>query len=657
MFDTTPVFAANLQSTAKINVNQGGTSSSKTYSIVQVLYYKAIYEPRSIITITGESIPNLKKGAYRDAEIIYSKSDFVQYKIASWNKTDRVIYFTNGSIIEFVSNLDEQSAKNGKRDYLFCNEGQGISWAIFFQLAIRTRKQIYIDHNPTAPYWAHEQLIGTDPKSNELSATVQLFISDHRHNPFLSKEDHDKIEGIKDKQLHRVYARGFTGNITGLIFPHWQKIPDEKFFNLLKDEPFFGGLDFGYTNDPTAGVKIIRKGETLFIHELCYTPGIAPKIMKQIFDANGFTGNESIYCEHDPDNIAQLRRLGVRALPARKGQGSINAGIEKVNEYKVFYTASSTNIEIEKGKYKWEVDSITGKSTNTPIDAFNHCFSGDTMITTKNGLKRIDDIMPGEYVLTSIGFKKVLYRFNNGMKQIINYRMQFDTFSIYLRSTIDHKIKTKKSWKKISKLKSGQRVYLHRFSAEKNINFIPEKNIFQEVEKECTLLFGKKKMVKCQKGIMFTIKMKLHGIMTYQTLNWLKKINTFPIILKKDLKTILNGLKNFNPKELKRLPNGINRKKVSNGIRNTEKKHGVIENISKRNVNNAECNIKQNISDHQNTAITTVKLKHLEQGESSMELVYDLMVEDQHEYFANGILVHNCMDAVRYGVYTHFYRA
>ncbi len=369
MFNCTPVFQWIYNCICKIIILQGGTASSKTYSAIQFLFTKAILEPRSVITIAGQDIPNLKKGAYRDAQTIYAKSKDLRDTIKFWNQSERTILFNNGSIIEFNSYSDEQDAKSGKRDYLFINEANGLSWIVVFQLMIRTRKQIIIDYNPTFAFWAHEKLIGTTPESNDLSATVMLFISDHRHNTFLSKDEHNKIEGIKDKQLWNVYARGRTGNITGLIFPEWQQIPDEQF---PKDTPFFGGLDFGYTNDPTAGVKICKVGESIFIHELCYSPGIAPIQMKQIFEANGFDANTQIHCEHDPDNIAQLRRLGLRVSPARKGQGSINAGIMKLKEYKVFYTASSKNLEIEKQKYMWDIDKETGKSTNVPVDAYNH---------------------------------------------------------------------------------------------------------------------------------------------------------------------------------------------------------------------------------------------------------------------------------------------
>lgn len=360
MFSCGPVFYANYKSKAKVVVNQGGTSSGKTYSILQLLFYKAVFERSVVITVVGQDIPNLKKGAYRDAEVIYNNTPVKKY-IEAWNKTDRIIYFKNGSIIEFNSYSNEQDAKSGKRDYLFVNEANGINYLVYWQLYIRTRKQSFIDYNPSEPFWVHDNLIGTKE--------VELIISDHRHNPFLTEEEHAKIEGIKDKELWKVYARGLTGNITGIIFPSWQRIPDEKF---PWNEPFFGGLDFGYTNDPTAAVKIVRVGESIFIHELAYTPDIAPVNIKQLLWANGFNQDTPMYCEHDPDQVAQLRRLQVLALPARKGPGSINSGILKLKEYNVFYTESSTNIAEEKKRYVWIKNPDTGKPTNTPIDQFNH---------------------------------------------------------------------------------------------------------------------------------------------------------------------------------------------------------------------------------------------------------------------------------------------
>lgn len=370
MFDCTAVFQAIESCKAKVIVEQGGTSSSKSYSTMQLAYLRAIQVPKLVITVTGESLPNLRKGIYRDAEAIYSKSKYIQQQVINWNKTDRIINFKNGSLIEFISNLDEQSAKAGKRDILIVDEAQGVSWPIFFTLAIRTRGQIFVLYNPTAAFWAHEKLIGTTPQSNDLNATVQLYITDHRHNCFLSQDEHDKIEGIKDKELWRVYARGMTGNLTGLIFPNWKMIPDKDF--PWKEDGKFGGLDFGYTNDPTAGVMCVRIGENIFVHELCYTTALTPNNIYQLYTANGFTQENPIYCEHDGDMIRQLRALELMAIAARKGVGSIKAGIAKINEYNIYFTESSKNIKAEREKYMWMIDPDTGKPINTPVDQFNH---------------------------------------------------------------------------------------------------------------------------------------------------------------------------------------------------------------------------------------------------------------------------------------------
>lgn len=371
MFNVSPVYQANYESTENIVVNQGGTDSGKTYALMQLLYTYAITFDAppidAIITIVGESIPNLKKGAYRHAKSILISTPELKKYIKSWNETDRVVTFITGWQMEFISCDSEQSAKQGKRQYLFVNEANGITYQIFWQLAKRTRRQTFIDYNPSAPFWAHEKIIGTTKFSNDLSASVKLIISDHRHNPFLTEEDHFRTENIQDKELWRVYARGLTGNLEGIIFPDWKEIPDDQFPN----EDFIIGQDFGYTIDPTAGVKVVRVGDNIYVHELCYTPGIAAKQLKMIYETNGVDGH-TIYCEHDPDMIAQLQQLGLRATAARKGQGSINAGILKLKEFKVFYTASSVNLKEEIKRYMWEKDKATGKSLNKPIDTYNH---------------------------------------------------------------------------------------------------------------------------------------------------------------------------------------------------------------------------------------------------------------------------------------------
>ena len=370
MFSCTVVFQAIHESKAKVIVLQGGTSSSKSVSALQEFILYAIYNQGKIVTVTGESIPNIRKGAYRDVEWLYATTPEFQRQVKFWNHSDRVIEFRSGSKMEFISNMDEQSAKAGKRDRLFVDEAQGVSWPIFFQMAIRTRDKVIVAYNPSRIFWAHEKLINTTPDSNDLSAVVQTIISDHRHNVFLSDEEHKKIEGIKDRDLWLVYARGKTGNLTGLIYTTWKQISDKEF--PWKEDRKFGGIDFGYTIDPTACVDCRRIGNTIFVHELSYKTAMTAIQIKQLYKSIGYDDEAPIYCEHDGDMIRQLRQFDLMTVPARKGVGSIKAGIAKVNEYDIKFTASSKNIEYERQRYMWLIDPDTGKPTNVPIDKDNH---------------------------------------------------------------------------------------------------------------------------------------------------------------------------------------------------------------------------------------------------------------------------------------------
>ena len=174
-----PLFKANTIEGVRTFVNQGGTSSGKTYTLMQVLIYFALVDNGCVITIAGQDLPNLKVGAMRDAKTIINNNDWLR-NYFKFNESSSFFQGLNGSIIEFKSYQNEQDAKNGKRDYLFLNEANGVSFSIFWQLSIRTRKKVYIDYNPSERFWAHNELIGREG--------VKLIISDHRGNPFLTKE-------------------------------------------------------------------------------------------------------------------------------------------------------------------------------------------------------------------------------------------------------------------------------------------------------------------------------------------------------------------------------------------------------------------------------------------------------------------------------------
>ena len=201
MISTSALYRQNFNSTRDIVVNQGGTSSGKTYAILQVLFAKAISET-CIITVVGQDIPNLKVGALRDAIDIHNGDDAIKQQVVFYNRSDRVFSFMNGSIMEFNSYDNDQDAKSGKRDYLFVNEANGIQYNIYEQLSLRTRKQVYIDYNPDTSFWVHDKII---PLPN-----TELIISDHRHNPFLSEKIREKIEALGQLKVGSLFRPTYS---------------------------------------------------------------------------------------------------------------------------------------------------------------------------------------------------------------------------------------------------------------------------------------------------------------------------------------------------------------------------------------------------------------------------------------------------------------
>ena len=359
MFDTTILYQANREATEKVVINQGGTSSGKTYAIMQLLFTKAIEEPRSIITIVGQDIPNLKKGAYRDAKTIYYGAPDLQLWFGKPNESDRVFTCINGSIIEFTSYDGEQDAKSGKRDYLFINEANGITYEVFQQLYWRTRKTTYIDYNPNARFWVHDKLIG--------KKGVKLIISDHRHNPFLSAEDHEKIEAISDPDLWKVYARGLTGKAKGVIYKKWQIVDEMP--SLCKRR--FGAIDFGFTNDPTAILDIRLSEGELWIDLISYDVEMDNPMIVDVVKMAGMTKIHFVADSAEPKSIAELRKLGLSVEGADKGPDSIKNGISAVKRYKLNVTRRSKFLITELERYRWAVDGA-GNPLNVPIDKFNH---------------------------------------------------------------------------------------------------------------------------------------------------------------------------------------------------------------------------------------------------------------------------------------------
>lgn len=365
MWNKFPEQYADVSSDRKIIcINQGGTSSGKTYSILQVLFCLAIENAGWKITVVGQDIPNLKKGAIRDSFSIIEQTPFIRANLIGYNQTDRVLTFKNGSVVEFTSYQNPQDAKSGKRQVLFMNEANGIPYPIYKELEIRTDERVYLDYNPNTEFWVHEKLIGTP--------NTAYFISNYEHNPFVSPNIVESILKLKksDPMLWRVYGLGQTGKVEGVIFDYsvCEKLPDQL------DKVAYG-LDFGFSVDPTSLVMCGVSDGEVYGQELLYQIGMTNREIHYMFLELGIKKNSMIFADSaDPKSIKELRLFGWNIIPADKGADSINFSIDLIKQRgKIHITRDSKNWLKEAQNYKWR-ELKTGEKVNKPIDAFNHAW-------------------------------------------------------------------------------------------------------------------------------------------------------------------------------------------------------------------------------------------------------------------------------------------
>jgi phage terminase large subunit len=362
MFKKTTAQAKISKLRSRIRIVQGGTSSSKTFSILPLLIQYAVQNPKSEISIVSESIPHLKRGAVRDFIKIM---DWVGNWIPeNFNKSNLTYTFKNGSYIEFFSADQPDKLRGARRDVLFINECNNVDFESYQQLAIRTKKFIYLDYNPTNEFWVHRELIG--------QPNTDFIILTYKDNEALDANLVKEIEKARDKAVTsaywenwwKVYGLGQIGSLEGVIFTNWQQID-----NVPLEANLIGyGLDFGYSNDPTSIVEVYKWNGKRIVNELCYQKGLSNAQIAKFINTT-----HPVYCDSaEPKSIAELRSYGIRSEAVIKGQDSINFGVQIMQEQEYLITSKSVNLINELRKYAWDKDRKTGQTLNRPIDMFNH---------------------------------------------------------------------------------------------------------------------------------------------------------------------------------------------------------------------------------------------------------------------------------------------
>lgn len=358
MYEITTATRKVIALSKRIRAIQGGTSAGKTISVLQDLIDQSQRdETPKITSIISESFPHLKRGAMRDFISLMQETGY--FDDSRWNKTDYTYTFETGSIIEFFSADQPGKVRGPRRDRLFINEANNVPFETFEQLEVRTREVIYLDWNPTTEFWFYTEILGKRGDVDHITLT-------YLDNEALDAAIVASIELRKNRAgWWKVYGEGQLGEVEGKIYRDWQfidEIPHEARLERY-------GLDFGYTNDPTAIVAIYYYNGGYLLDEILFQKGLSNK---QIADTLVNQRKALVIADSaEPKSIDEIRSYGVNIQPCTKGPGSVNQRIQMVQDQQLSVTKRSVNVIKEYRNYLWETDR-DGSVINVPEHAFSH---------------------------------------------------------------------------------------------------------------------------------------------------------------------------------------------------------------------------------------------------------------------------------------------
>ena len=331
----------------------GGSSASKTISILLWLIHHAQTHENLIISVVSHTFPHLKRGAIRDFLTIM-ESPAINYMDDNWNKSDYIYTFESGSKIEFFSTDQVGKVRGPRRDILFLNEANNINLETFNQLEIRTNKIIWMDWNPVTEFWFYTDILN---KRDD----VDFLILTYKDNEALASEIVRSLELRKNnKNWWRVYGEGQLGILEGRIYTDWkndiEEIPHEA--RLIRY-----GLDFGYSNDPAAIVGVYEYNGGYILDEILYRKGMSNKDLADVLknEPQALVMADSA----EPKSIEEINQYGISILGAIKGSDSVNYGIQYVQDQRISVTKRSLNLWKEYNGYMWMTDK-EGKTINEP---------------------------------------------------------------------------------------------------------------------------------------------------------------------------------------------------------------------------------------------------------------------------------------------------
>ena len=360
--NTTNVFSQLLRAESRYVISQGGTSSSKTYSMLQLLYLIAFKKQGVHISVVSETLPHLKRGAMRDFFKILITDKLYSEKYH--DKTNN-IYMVGNSMIEFFSADSGDKVRGARRDYLFINECNNVSFETYNQLEVRTKNQIYLDYNPSHEFWVHEYLLKPEIEHTFIKST-------YKDNPYLDSNIVKSIESRRYTDLNwwRVFGEGELGFSESLIFTHWRQTKNIPEGNVAY------GLDFGY-NHPTALIKVTEHDGRFYAEQLIYESHLTNQQLIERLKQLNINRSAEIFADYSrPESIREIYLAGFNIKDANK---DVKKGIDSVKSKELYIHEGSIDLIKELRSYSWKKDRNEKlleepiKTLDDACDALRYC--------------------------------------------------------------------------------------------------------------------------------------------------------------------------------------------------------------------------------------------------------------------------------------------
>ncbi len=363
----------------RIIVFYGGAGSGKSFFIAQRLVYKALKDKRKILVLR-------KVNRTTKASTFQLLLDtLIQFGIINHcriNRTDFTITLPNGSQFLCMGLDDPEKIKSitGLTD-AWLEEATEFTLDDFSQVNLRIRdpkaanQQIVLSFNPVSKAnWCYLQFFQDNPDLLDFRKSVKIVHTNYQDNRFLPEEYIESLLQMKKTNpvYYKIYALGEFGSLDKLVYNNWQVMDFDP--SNIKGQSMCG-LDFGYTNDPTAFVYSVMVPEEQRIY-ICREWGGTGYLNDAIADRireMGFAKSIIMADSAEQKSIDEIKRSGIdRIRPCAKGKGSILQGIQKVQQYELVVHPSCRCLKEELENYSWKKDKNTNEYINEPIDEFNH---------------------------------------------------------------------------------------------------------------------------------------------------------------------------------------------------------------------------------------------------------------------------------------------